>query len=900
MTQESTAAAEPPRPRSRAFFFSQLCALPLAIYLGWHSYEMVDASALDLYRALLWIAAALVMLAYFAWDGSLPHLTTWPRAIIGYVKAHPVELLLLLAIFAIGVLVRLFRYGSLPPNGYVFMEEHIAGGVGWEILHGDRRFAYPIVMYSGALGQWLFGPSTLGLRSMTIAASIVVIIPFYLLMREVVDRPAALFATALFASLRAFQDTGAELSQGELVTVVMAWTFLCGLRTRNAIWFIPMAACAAEVCYEYETFKALPFLALPFVGFVALRATLWPLPTSAAALWTRTRELAPRAIKPVIVTTVVVLIGIGPMIAQTHRGQHIFFSSLERQEADRTDRGTSGLFSPDAKEQLKESVEVYTPFVSQDFPLIGPVPIRGVIDDVTSLMIWASVIVALLTFWRGARAFFMSWFVGGLLVASLLLSNFDAWKVVGFLIPAVVLIGFLADDIFALAKRRSSRFVFPTFVACGAIVVAVLVLNLRTLNANADDPNVVKEWGNTQSQLYALCDHLRSRPADNFSYVTQRVRDTWGFSTPPGDRNERVAAWSDWKFVCWGLQGESIGSLQEAWPLYRNVDGPVSLTTVGLDYEMPDIMDSLKQVIPDLGPPDRNTTAPGGLFKLLSYAVTSSQLNERRGLALSHIAPDGSKGASSVAGGPSFELPHQAGADAFTLSGLVYAPQAMDASFTPDGAAGAPTVAITIDGQPSYDAVSAPGVETPQQLLQGWHLVQIRGYAPADAALKLRWHTRDGASVATGQDDFYAVDDLAAWRHTRTLTGTRTGESVRFDFHPHFMAFDGLRIDATHLLPPGAQVSRDVWDARWTVAAAGTYTMMMNAPGQKVRLTIDGKDVITSDDPNGGAKAVDVPLTAGDHTVELVFTDSANRFIGGILTVKDGAGNPVTMKVHPF
>ena len=112
------------------------------------------------------------------------------------------------------------------------------------------------------------------------------------------------------------------------------------------------------------------------------------------------------------------------------------------------------------------------------------------------------------------------------------------------------------------------------------------------------------------------------------------------------------------------------------------------------------------------------------------------------------------------------------------------------------------------------------------------------------------------------------------------------------------MAFDGLRIDATHLLPPGAKITRDVWNARWTVDATGTYTMTLNSLGQKVRMTIDGKDVISSQAPGGGT--VNVPLTAGDHNVELEFTESANRFIGGILTVKDSAGNPVTMKVHPL
>ena len=132
------------------------------------------------------------------------------------------------------------------------------------------------------------------------------------MLRELMHRPAALFATALLVSLRAIADTSSYFQVAELVTVTMVWMFVRALRTGNAVWFVPVAACASLLFYEYETFKAVPFLGLPFVGFFALRALLWPLPKNVAGLWERTRRLAPRAIKPVVVITVVVLIGIGP------------------------------------------------------------------------------------------------------------------------------------------------------------------------------------------------------------------------------------------------------------------------------------------------------------------------------------------------------------------------------------------------------------------------------------------------------------------------------------------------------------------------------------------------------------------------------------------------------------
>ena len=888
--------AAPSVRRPWLLWFTQVCALLLAMYVGWHSYQMVYDDRLDIDRALLWMGLALVMLAYFAWDGALPRVAT-PRSIVSYVRAHPVELGLLAVIVAIGTFVRLFRYGDLPPSGYIYFEEHINAGIGWDILQGDRPYAYPLVRYSQALGQWLFGPTTFGIRSTMIGAGILTIIPFYLLLREVVDRPAALFATGLFASLRVIADTSSYFQVGELVMITTVWMYVRGLKTSNALWFIPVGAGAAVLLYEYETFKAVPLLAAPFAAFYWLRTLVLPLPRSVSMVWQRVRALIPRIVKPIVVTAVVVFIGIGPMVAQAHRHENIFFSSLDRQKGDRTNRGTPGLISPDAAEQLKWSIQVFTPLVKPDYVVLGPVPTRGVIDKITSLLLWAGVIAALAMFWRGARALFLSWFLGGVLVASLLLANFGAWKVVGFLPPAVVLVGFLADDVFALAKRRSSRAVLQAAAACVAIVAGVLYLNIRTLNANANDPRVTREWSNLPSQLYSICDHLRGRPPDNYAYVSQRVRAGWGFSRPPATKQEAAVAWSDWRFVCWGLQGQSIGNIQEAWPLYSDDSRPLSLIATISKDEVAQTRDALTRAIPGLGEPDRLTTAPGGLFSTLSFATTSRELNGRRGLALRAVSPDGAGGEETIVAGSEFRLTRPAGAGAFTLSGLVYAPRAMDASLVPDAAAGAPPVTITVDGTPSYG--SAPGVETPQRLLRGWHLVEVRGLAASDAVLRLRWHPGDGAEAGLRQDDFYALNDPGVWQHTRKFQGATTDQAVRFDYHPHVTGYDGLRIDARQVLPPGTTISEDRWKARWSVEADGTYLIRLAAPGQTAKLTIDGKEILAFSPPHPDA-TVNVPLTAGDHEIDIVFTPGPDPYIGGLLGVADKDGKPVTMKVRPF
>ena len=45
---------------------------------------------------------------------------------------------------------------------------------------------------------------------------------------------------------------------------------------------------------------------------------------------------------------------------------------------------------------------------------------------------------------------------------------------------------------------------------------------------------------------------------------------------------------------------------------------------------------------------------------------------------------------------------------------------------------------------------------------------------------------------------------------------------------------------------------------------------------------------------------MNVPLTAGDHEIDIVFTPGPDPYIGGLLGVADKDGKPVTMKVRPF
>jgi hypothetical protein len=861
-------------------------ALLLAAALGWHGYRLVYDARTAIDEAAGWYAIALVLLVFAAWDGALPSARPSVRALASATRAHGLELTLLGGIVAAGVFMRLYRFGDMPPNDYLILEEHINGGAMWDILHGARPYIYPTSRYLGALSLWIFGPTTTGLRAHTVAAGILAIPFFYLLMRELVTWRAALFATAIFASLRILGETSTHFETPMLFTIVTVWLTVRGLRTRNVVWLVPAAFLCAVLSYEYETWKAVPLFLAAFIAFLAVRGLFLPFPRSLATVAARAKEHAPFAVRAFVVVTLAVLIGLGPMFAEKHRGQDIYFSSLERQERDRDAAGTPGRFSPESWEHIKWSFQVYTPWVDPGYPVIGPVPTRGVIDHTTSLLLWAALVAGVLSFWRGYRALFVGWFVGGAIVAGVLLSAWSAWKLVGFLPPAIVLIGFLADDVIDWAERTSTRWrgAMPALVAVMAlIVVTAFAANLRVQDANADDIAVQREYGNLQSQLYSLCDNLRDRPDDTYALASQRVRPGTPFTTGTQDKYDESQQWGDFRFVCMGLQGRTVPDLQEAWPLFLDGDPerPITLAGVAQPDEVTRAIDALARAMPEVGPPDTLRTAPGDTFQTVLFGTTASAINARRGLVLRWGERDV---AGTVVAGPEFRIEEDG---PWELSGLVLLPEAIQGRLAVDGAT--PDMRIEVDGAPAADAAQ----------IAGWHLLRISGTGALDSPLRMRWQRTGGGAEALAADSFFALADANVWQHRRTYLTPAPLEALRYDFSPHFASMEGFRIGAGAALPIETRVSEDRWSARWTVPEEGDYRLYLWQPSGNVRLLVDGREA--TNHSGGGIVDLSVPLTAGDHRIEIVMALTPDaRYVGTLLRVVDAHGADIDMDVRPF
>lgn len=892
-TLDSETAARSTAFRQLLLASLQCGAFVSAWVVAWRAYRITydDRFALD--RAFVWGLIAVGLLCFVAWERNSPVSVT--RGVVNralaYVRANPVEVVGLTALSLLGVYVRLNQFGVLPPSQFICCEEHINGGVAWDILDGDRPVAYPLVRYATAFGIWLFGPTTLGLRVAMVAASIAVVPLFYLLMRQVIGTAGAFLATGLLASAHTMADPTSHLHTPMFIAVLLALVTIRALRTGHGFWFVLAGLLAALLSYEYETFKAVPVLLSPFVAFVAMRYVIWPFPRAWSEFGRRAANLVKRAARPLGLFAVAVFIGLGPMLAERHRGADVYFSSLHRQEADRAARGAGGLFAANAETQFKWAVQVFTPVLEPGYPTVGPVAVRPVVDNITSTYVWLGVAAGIAFFWRQERIAFLLWFLGGLAAASLLLANFQAWKLVGFIPPALALAGYVVDDLIAVLKRYAPRLLPLATLALVGSIAGAASLNIGILRANAGDPRVLREFGNRQGQLYALCDYLRRRPSDNYSIVVQRAKSGWGFSHPPLDERERRQAWGDFKFICWGLEGQAVADLQELWPVYLPQgprDQPVTIVAVDKPDAVIHAAELLRRAIPELPEPRVVRRGPAETFSIIAFETTREVLLSRTGLVLSSLSSPSHRTVAD----PTAAQPFPAGP--FRLSGLVHVPE-----FGPDPVGlvveGTISSTVRLDGRVSFDSIDGHGLVERQHLRPGWHVVDIEAVGPVSGPVRLYWSAASGKRSLLRKEDFFALDVQTGWEHLRTFSvDGRVVETMRVDLEPHVAAFDGMRIDAGIALRADAHVTEDRWSARFEVAA-GEYLLSVDAAGP-ARVSLDGRVIAEA---QRGTHEVPLSLSAGAHRITLTFQPGPDPVIGGRIELLNREGQAVPMNVRP-
>ena len=256
--------------------------------------------------------------------------------------------------------MRAYKLGEFPSKNALAFEETINGSMAYRILLGERPLMYP-VRYLDAVGLWFFGETTFGLRFFGIAMSIATVPVFYLLLRQLVRVPVALFGTALLAAAYWPSLVNRETSATTFFTMLLAYLLISGLRNHSALAFMGVGFLAGLISYEYEDIKPVPFYVLGFLGAIAV----WQVGGAARRGWRPARDailsILRKAWRPALAFAVAGGIVAGPLIMGTHLGKDLYLSSLHRQEGDRKARNTPGLLAPNWEQQVRWSVQLFRP-----------------------------------------------------------------------------------------------------------------------------------------------------------------------------------------------------------------------------------------------------------------------------------------------------------------------------------------------------------------------------------------------------------------------------------------------------------------------------------------------------------------------------------------------------------
>jgi hypothetical protein len=388
------------------------------------------------------------------------------------------ETVLFIAILAIGLVARFYRYDYYPPDGVCAVEEPQSGQWTYLILEhgarpwefvGDRWLAVPFFM--------LFGVNLTSLRMPYTIVSWLTLIPFYLLMRSLVSRPAALFATALFA-LSSWHLMYARLAHAIFPTTLIAVIVLYlsvrvhqrgGLGTYVWIGFL-----CAYTMYTYAGYRGTPAFAALFLGIsLLLHVREWhDAGVNAAAAARR------KVVHQIVGMVVAILAFVGPIIVLQPRlaGEN----TGHFLEAARRSMVNTAYYSSDLRQSLpllwERTLQTFGLFNhfgdgSETFNLPG----EPHLDPITGVLMAVALSYCLIWGWYRWQGYFASVFLVLLIAGAILVGNFDPRRLQGVIPLIFVMIAFVSDRFVQAGANRFGAAAGRVLLAILAVVALVIL-----------------------------------------------------------------------------------------------------------------------------------------------------------------------------------------------------------------------------------------------------------------------------------------------------------------------------------------------------------------------------------------------------------------------------------------
>jgi len=425
------------------------------------------------------------------------------------------EAALFVIFLLIGLFARFYRYDYYPPEGVCAVEEPQSGQLTHLILHsharpwefvGDRWLGVPFFYY--------FGETLWSLRIPYTIVSWLTLIPFYLLVRLLVSRPAALFSLALFA-LSSWHLMYARLAHNifptTLIAVLVMYLCMQAHRSRGLGTYPWIGFLCAYTLYTYAGYRGTPVFAALFLGLsflIHVRDWRRAQNPEQAAGARRILRLQIAGFLVAIAAFIGPIIALQPRLAGENRGH--FFEAANRSIINSEYYSSDvDLFLPRLRDRVIMTARLFNHLGdgSETFNLPG----EPMLDPVTGTLF--AVALAYCVLWGVSRwqGYFAFVFLALLIFGAVVVGNFDPRRLQGIIPPIFVLIAFTADRFAQATRARLGRAAPIALLALTAAVTGyTYYLNwdlffVRTIN----DPRVRMAF---QNRYTVAVRYLKSLP----------------------------------------------------------------------------------------------------------------------------------------------------------------------------------------------------------------------------------------------------------------------------------------------------------------------------------------------------------------------------------------------------
>lgn len=445
---------------------------------NWH-YNFDFAAPLAIFAVGVWSAG-------LGWRFRCPAPVPWVRW----------EVVLFVVILLVGLFARFYRCDYYPPDGVCAVEEPQSGQWTHLIIHngarpwefvGDRWLAVPFFRY--------LGENLTALRIPYTIVSWLTLVPFYLLVRLLVSRPAALFSTALFA-MSSWHLMYARLAHNIFPTtlIVVLVMYLClrahrrgGLGTYPWIGFL-----CGYTLYTYAGFRGTPVFAALFLGLSFLLHLLaWRRAETAEQIATARLRVRLQTIGLLLALAAFIgpITALQPRLVGENKGH---FLEAANRSIINTGYYSSDMevFLPRLSERVLMTAKLFNHLGdgSETFNLPG----EPMLDPITGTLF--AVALAYCILWGRYRwqGYFAFNFLAILIAGAVVVGNFDPRRLQGILPPLFVVIAFASDRFIQVTRTRlAGRASAALLVLAAAVIGVTYYVNwdlffVRTIN----DPRV--------------------------------------------------------------------------------------------------------------------------------------------------------------------------------------------------------------------------------------------------------------------------------------------------------------------------------------------------------------------------------------------------------------------------